>query len=156
MKIQKAYIVVGLIIAFGLFFELVAHADEFNEETRITFSQPIQIPGQVLPAGTYIFQQADSNSDLNLIQIFNSDRTVLYATLQTIPAERMDLTGETTITLAEPEAGKPDVLVKWFYPGRLTGHEFVYSKQQEQEIAHARQETFVGNQLMPSAEAAGE
>ncbi|HKN36845.1 MAG TPA: hypothetical protein VJX16_26680 [Terriglobales bacterium] len=156
MKIHKVYIVVGLIIAFGLFFELVAHADETNEETRITFSQTVQIPGQVLPAGTYIFQQADPNSDLNLIQIFNSDRTVLYATLQTVPVERMDVTGETTITMAEPEAGKPDVLVKWFYPGRLTGHEFVYSKQQEQEIAQARQQTFVGSQLMPSAEAAGE
>src|SRR5207244_6525826 len=93
MKIHKVYIVVGLIIAFGLFFELVAHADETNEETRITFSQTVQIPGQVLPAGTYIFQQADPNSDLNLIQIFNSDRTVLYATLQTVPVERMDVTG---------------------------------------------------------------
>ena len=46
--------------------------------------------------------------------------------------------------------------MKWFYPGRLTGHEFVYPKQQEQEIAQGKQETFVGNQLMPSTEAAGE
>ena len=50
MKIHKLYIALGLLIAFGLFFELAAHADESNESTKITFSAPIQIPGQVLPA----------------------------------------------------------------------------------------------------------
>jgi hypothetical protein len=152
MKIHKLYIALGLLIAFGVFFELTAHADETNELTKITFSAPIQIPGQVLPAGTYIFQQAEPNDDLNLIHIFNADGSTLCATLQTVPAERREATGDTAITLAEPESGQP-ILVKWFYPGRLTGHEFVYPKQQEQEIAHAKQETFVGNELMSNAEA---
>jgi hypothetical protein len=152
MKIHKLYIALGLLIAFGVFFELTAHADETNELTKITFSAPIQIPGQVLPAGTYIFQQAEPNDDLNLIHIFNADGSTLCATLQTVPAERREATGDTAITLAEPESGQP-ILVKWFYPGRLTGHEFVYPKQQEQEIAHAKQETFVGNESMSNAEA---
>ena len=153
MKINKLYIVLGLLIAFGMFFELAAHADETNESTRISFSAPIQIPGQVLPAGTYLFQQADSD-DLNLIQIFNADRSVLYDTLQTVPTERTEATGQTAITLAEPESGNP-VLVKWFYPGRLAGHEFIYPKAQEQKIAQARQETYVGDRLMTSGESAG-
>jgi len=156
MSINKLYIAVGLIIAFGLFFELAAHADEINESTKITFSIPIEIPGRILPAGTYIFEQADPGANQNLVQIFNADRSVLYATLQTVSAERTEPTGDTTITLVEPATGKRDVLVKWFYPGRLTGHEFVYPKQQEQEIAQGKQETFVGNQLMPSTEVAGE
>lgn len=155
MKIHKTYILLGLLIALGMFFELAAHADESNESTKITFSAPVQIPGQVLPAGTYLFEQADPNSDLNLIQIFNADRTVLYATVQTISAERREPTGQTAITLAELEMGDP-VLVKWFYPGRDIGHEFVYSKHQEQQIAQARHETFVGGQAIPSSEAAGE
>ena len=152
MKIHKLYIALGLLIAFGVFFELTAHADETNELTKITFSAPIQIPGQVLPAGTYIFQQAEPNDDLNLIHIFNADGSTLRATLQTVPADRKEATGDTAITLAEPESGQP-ILVKWFYPGRLTGHEFVYAKQQEQKIAHAKQETFVGNESMSNAEA---
>jgi hypothetical protein len=156
MRINKLYIALGLLIAFGMFFELVAHADETNESTKITFSAPIQIPGQVLPAGTYIFQQAQPNEDPNVVQIFNADRSVLYATLQTVTAERMKPTGHTAITLAEPESGKPAFLVKWFYPGYVDGHEFVYSKEQEQELAQALQETIVANHLMPSAEAAGE
>src|ERR1700688_2746345 len=98
MKIHKLYITLGLMVAFVLFFEFAAHASEANESTKITFSAPIQIPGMVLPAGTYLFQQAEADSDLNVIQIFNADRSVLYATLQTASTERMEPTGGTTIT----------------------------------------------------------
>jgi hypothetical protein len=155
MKIYKLNTVLGLMIAFVLFYEFAAYADESNEHSKITFSAPIQIPDQVLPAGTYTFQQGDS-SNLNVIQIFNADHSALLATVQTDSTERMEPADDTTITLAVAEAGHPDLLVKWFYPGRTIGHEFVYSKQQEQELAGAKQETFVGNQLTPSAEAAGE
>jgi len=37
MRINKLSIVLGLVIAFGLFFEFAAHADEMNESTKITF-----------------------------------------------------------------------------------------------------------------------
>ena len=63
MKINKGYIAVGLIIAFAVFFELAAHADESDQATTITFNEPIQIPGQVLPAGSYLFKLIDSDTD---------------------------------------------------------------------------------------------
>ena len=153
MKINKLYITLGMMIAFVLCFEFAAHADESNESSKITFNVPVQIPGQVLPAGTYSFQQADST---DLIQIFNADRTRLIATVQTVPTERSEPAGHTRITLAEPEASGPEVLVRWFYPGRTTGHEFIYPKQQEQQIAHAKLETFGGSKSMSSGETAGE
>jgi hypothetical protein len=156
MKIHKLYITLGLMLAFVLMFEFTAHADDANELTKITFSAPIQIPGKILPAGTYTFEQQDPNDNSHLVQIFNADRTVLYATLETVSADQMKPGDDTTIVLAQQEAGGPDVLVKWFYPGRTTGHEFIYSKQQEQSIAQARQETFVGNHLMPSGVTEGE
>jgi hypothetical protein len=145
MKINKGYIAVGLIIAFALFFELAAHADESDRATTITFSQSVQIPGQVLPAGTYMFKLADGDSNQNVVQIFNADRAVLYATLQTIATDRLEPTGDTVVTLAEQGAGQPDVLVKWFYPGRETGNEFLYPKQQEKELAQDKQETIVAD-----------
>ncbi len=154
MKMHKSYIVVGLIIAFSLFFELAANADESLQQTEITFSQPISIPGQTLPAGTYLFKQANVD-DLNLIQIFSSDRIHLYATLQTIPTEANQIPDDTTVTLAEQGAGKPDLLLKWFYPGEQTGHEFVYSNQVESQIAQYQQQTVVGNQPTTGTEAGG-
>ena len=150
MKINKAYIAVGLIIAFTLIFELAAHADEFDQATTMTFNQPVQIPGRMLPAGTYLFKLANRNSDLNTIQVFNADRTVLYATVQTIGTERQQVTGDTEITLAEQGSEQPDALVKWFYPGRETGHEFLYSREKEKELAQDRQETVVANDRTPS------
>src|SRR5437588_7811476 len=117
MKTNRGYIILGLIIAFTLFFELAAHADVRDQATTMTFSEPIQVPGQVLPAGTYVFRLADPNSTQNVVQIFNSDRTVLYATVETVTAERQQPTDDTAITLAKQGPGKPDALLKWFYPG---------------------------------------
>ena len=142
MKIHKGYIAVGMIIAFTLLFELAAHADESDQATKITFSQPIQVPGQILPAGTYLFKLVNSD-ELNTVQIFSSDRTHLYATLQTVPTDNGQVAGDTTVTLAQQGAGKPDVLLNWFYPGDETGHEFVYSNQLEKQIAQDRQQTVV-------------
>ena len=146
MKLNKGYIVVGLIIAFSMFFELAARADESDQSTTITFSQPIQIPGQVLAAGSYLFKLANIDSDRNLVRIYNADRTVLYATLQTIPTDRPEPTGDTAVTLAEQAAGQPEALLKWFYPGNETGNEFLYSKQKEKELAQDKQQTIVANQ----------
>jgi hypothetical protein len=155
MRIHKIYIAIGLVFAFSLFFELAAHADEANQETIFTFNEPVQIPGAVLPAGTYRFQLLDPDSQKDIVQIFNAERTALFATVQTIAAERLQPTGDTTITLAAPEAGGPNVLVKWFYPGRLIGHEFVYPKQVENRIAHSAHETFVGGQPISTGFAGG-
>jgi hypothetical protein len=153
MKINRGYIAVGLIIAFTLFFELAAHADEWDQATTMTFNEPIQIPGQVLPAGTYVLKLASRDSDLNTVQIFNSDRTVVYGTFQTIPTDRREPTGNTVIDLAKQGSGQPDALLKWFYPGDSTGHEFVYPKEKEKELAQDQQEAIVaGQHTMRSAD----
>src|SRR5262249_41527355 len=85
----------------------------------------IEIPGQVLPAGTYLFKLADADN-LNLVRVLNADGTRLYATLQTVPAEPMNPSGNTVVTLAEQSDERQAALFKWFYLGRATGHEFVY------------------------------
>jgi hypothetical protein len=100
----------------------------------------------VLPAGTYLFEPADHGSEPNIVQVFSSDRTVLYGTFLTVATERQDPTGDTTVTLAEPESGGTPVLGKWFYPGRDIGNKFLYSKQTEKELARDSQQTIVARQ----------
>lgn len=150
MNISKGYIAVGLIIAFSLFMGLVAHADETDQSTTINFSEPVRIPGLVLPAGTYQFKLLDDDSDVHIVQVFNADRTVLYATLQTIPTDRLTPTDHTVVALAEQGDGQPDALLKWFYPGRETGNEFLYPKHEERELAQDKQQTIVADAPMPS------
>jgi|SRR5579864_8506378 len=156
MKIKKLYIAVGMIIAFAVFFELAAHADESDEATRVTFSEPIQIPGQVLPAGVYLFKLVNSDSERDMVQISNADQTVVYATLQTISTEHTEPVAYTVVTLAEQGPGQPDALVKWFYPGNDTGHEFVYAGQKEKDLARNTQRTIVAHQpTAASSDASG-
>jgi hypothetical protein len=143
MKINKGYIVIGLIIAFTLIVELAAHADEFDHATVITFTQPVQIPGQVLPTGTYLFELGDHGTEPRVVQIFSSDRSVLYGTFLTSSTALQEPANDVELTFAESEAGAPPVLVKWFYPGSEIGNEFVYSKQTEKQLAQDKLETVV-------------
>ncbi len=155
MKINKGYIIMGLIIAFSFIFELAAHADEFNQSTTLTFSQPIQIPGQVLPAGSYLFKLVETGSDEHVVQIFSADSNVLRATLLTASAERRNATTDTVVTLAEQEGGRPDALVKWFYPGREIGNEFLYPKRTEKELSQDKQEAIVAKPTVSIVDVTG-
>jgi hypothetical protein len=149
MRFKRFAFVIALVLTAVLFAEVALHAGEADESAKLTFSKPVEIPGLVLPAGTYLFKLADRN-DLNLVLVFSSDGTRLYATLQTVSAERMDPAGDVLITLAEQSNGRPEALVKLFYPGSTSGHQFVYPKQQEQQLAQSRQQTI---QVKEAAEA---
>jgi hypothetical protein len=110
-----------------------ANASESDQLTQITFSEPVQIPGTILPAGTYWFKLLNSNSDQNTVQIF-TENWQLCATLFTIPVEHLQATDGTEIEFAERPQDQPQALLKWFYPGMQTGHEFLYSSKREKEF----------------------
>jgi hypothetical protein len=125
----------------GAMFIPGARADEWNRKTTLTFSGPVEIPGVhltgwgVLPAGTYVFKILDSSSDRHIVQIFNKDETMIYATILAIPNYRLQATDKTVLTFRERPAGQPDALRAWFYPGRNWGEEFVYPKAKAVELA---------------------
>jgi hypothetical protein len=145
--------VIAFVVAFVLFFEVSAHADMSDQATQITFSQPVQIPGQVLPAGTYWFLLANISEQQDVVQIYNSDRSKLYATLETATIESQEATSHTVVKLAEQESSKPDALVAWFYPGETTGHEFLYPKDQEKQPSQDSQQTVVATPSSNNASA---
>jgi len=55
------------------------NADTWDRLTKVTFSGPVEIPGQVLPAGTYWLKLLDSPSNRNIAQISNEDRNKVHA-----------------------------------------------------------------------------
>lgn len=114
-----------------------ARADARNQASRLDLSQPVQIPGgTVLPAGTYWFIGVDEPGlTSHLVRIFNADRTVLYATLDTVPTQRSEITDHTELVFAEQPQGRPMALLSWFYPDRQIGHEFVYSPSREAKLS---------------------
>jgi len=113
-----------------------ARADEWSRATKITFSQPVDVAGHVLLAGTYLFKIADAN-DRHIVQIFSADGKTVIATVMTIPDYRLKATNETVIKFREVPAGSPEAVRAWFYPGRTNGEEFVYPKRRAIELAKA-------------------
>jgi len=88
MRFNKLYLALAILIATAALFQPHARADEESQTAKMTFSAPVEIPGQVLPAGSFIFERADDNDLRNVVRILNADRTVLYATLETNPVDR--------------------------------------------------------------------
>jgi hypothetical protein len=138
LKATPAVLCAALI---GAAFSPSMKADDWNRKTVITFSQPVETPGvhmkgwAVLPAGTYVFKILDSKSDRHIVQIFNQDETVVYATILAIPNYRLKATSKTVMTFRETPPGQPDVLRA--YPGKNFGDEFVYPKAKALELAKA-------------------
>ena len=104
MRINKVALLIAFAITSVLFMEVVAHADEADQYTKITFNQAIEIPGKILPAGTYLFK-LENPDNLSVVQIRSADGTHTYATLQTIAAERGEPTADTVVVLAEQPNG---------------------------------------------------
>jgi hypothetical protein len=113
-------------IALAVLAAQSARADESNQLMIFTFSNPVQVPGVVLPAGTYQFKLAIPDTDRHTLEILSEDGTHSYATLATIPDERATPTDEAVVTFKEGAAGSPEAIRTIFYPGELTGMEFVY------------------------------
>jgi hypothetical protein len=131
MSPRKAtgFIVLSLFLALTIT-TAVAHADEMDQAMKLTFSQPIAIPDQVLPAGTYWFMMAGHGEVQHVIQIFDGDRRNVIATLAVIDHKVTEPSGHVMLTLAD-RSPKPMALINLTYPGRIEGHSFdvSYPKQ---------------------------
>ena len=110
-------------------------ADTWNKKTVVTFSQAVEIPGKILPAGTYTFQLLDSLSDRHIVQVFNADGSQIIATILAINDYRLQSTGDTVMKFSERPGDSPEALRAWFYPGDNFGQEFVYPKVRAIQLA---------------------
>jgi hypothetical protein len=114
-----------------------AKADLHNQKTIFTFGDPVEIPGQVLPAGTYVFKLLDSASNRHIVQVFNKDESHVFGTFLAIPDYRLKPSDQSIIKFHERPAGSPDAVKTWFYPGSNYGHQFVYPKTDALALAQA-------------------
>jgi hypothetical protein len=138
MKSFRTLATAFCLLALGAMVAPLARADDWNRETVVTFSGPVEVPGvgaQILPAGTYVFKILDSKSDRHIVQIFSQDKKHVFTTILAIPNYRLKTTDKTVITFRERPAGQPEALRAWFYPGRAWGEQFVYAKSRAIELA---------------------
>ncbi|HTZ75975.1 MAG TPA: hypothetical protein VMB47_18810 [Candidatus Aquilonibacter sp.] len=134
--LRSALALLAAIIIFAAFLP-GARADGWNQSTRVTFNNPVQVPGnKVLAPGTYwlVMPQAGTTIDRNDVLVYNAQRNHLIAMLPCVPAYRAQRTGKSIFTFAEQRNYAPDALMKWFYPGRKIGHEFLYSPRTQRRL----------------------
>ena len=143
MKTVKIAVVVFALSLLGAMLAPSVLAQDDNtyiKRTVVTFSQPVEIPGQILPAGTYSIELVDSASYRHIVRFFNADRTQVITTVLAIPNLRLVTTDKTVMTFAERPINSPEALKAWFYPGDNFGQEFVYPKQRAVELAQVVRE----------------
>jgi len=120
------------LMLLGTFFVPKSQATELDKKTIITVNEPIQVPGKVLPAGTYVFKLALMDlTDETLVSIFNADETQLITTVQGIPDSRARAADKTIFQLEARPSGGPEALKEWFYPGDNSGVEFKYPAREK-------------------------
>jgi hypothetical protein len=130
--------VISVMFSVALFCALMAPsamADQWSQATKLTFSEPVELPGIALPAGTYWFTLMNDDADRNIVEIWNADRTQELATVLTVPDYRLHPSGKTVLKFAERPSSQPEALEAWFYPGDEYGHEFVYPETKARELA---------------------
>lgn len=115
-------------------------ADDWDKKTVFTFNAPVEIPGQVLSPGTYVFKLLNTQADRHVVQVFDKDETHLYGTFLTIPDYRMKPPSKPLVLFEERAAGSPQAIKAWFYPGDNFGNEFVYPKTRAVELANRNQQ----------------
>jgi hypothetical protein len=125
----------GLALLFAVALPSSAMADNWDKATKLTFSEPVEVPGRVLQAGTYWFTLVDSESDRNIVQIWDADRMYLVTTILAIPDYRLQPTGKTVIHFEERPSDSPEAIHSWYYPGSNYGEEFVYPKTKAVQFA---------------------
>jgi hypothetical protein len=140
MRVISFAFVVSLLTVATLAVPPVARAEQWNKETVVTFTSPVELPGRILPPGTYVFKLADNQWDRHLVQVFTQDQREVLASIQAIPDYRLQPAEKPVITLAERPAGQPEALQSWFYPGENYGLQFVYPSSAAKQAAPVQPE----------------
>src|SRR6266568_7468792 len=101
MQILRVVIFTVCTVLFCAILAPGARADQWDKKTIVTFGDAVEIPGQVLPAGTYVFKLDDTLADRHLVQIWNADETQIFATIRTIPNTRFEPPDQTIFEFDE-------------------------------------------------------
>jgi len=130
-----------LVLALIFSTPTTARASDRNLMTTFTVNHPFEVPGMTLQPNTrYTIRLYDSRSTQTVVQVLNADQNKLLTQFVALADERFEPADKTTFTFIETEPGYPTPIKEWFYPGRKTGLEFVYPKEQALEIArHAKE-----------------
>ena len=120
-------------VLLGSAFVPLARANQDNKEVHFTINAPVEIPGEVLGAGSY---ELKLNGDGSTVAgLWNIQGTKFYGFFDTIPVDRSHR-GNVRIDLSGLGKNAPERLADWFYPGDRQGNELRYPTVRKLEAAN--------------------
>lgn len=131
MSINKAQRTLGLGIRIAvalavIAFTLVPPALAESKRAVVIFDTWVEVPGGVLPGGSYIFEVKNTSSTEHKVAIYDRVTGIYIATVPTVPIERSASVSEESIRFEERPYPNPEAVKAWFRPGSRTGEQFVY------------------------------
>jgi hypothetical protein len=116
--------VLGVAMLIGVSSPLQA-AGMAENKAIVNFDRPVEVPGKVLPPGSYVFKTLDNNE---LVQVFSADERQLFATVNVVPEDRpaQEANIDCFVQMNKTRADAPQEVEAFFLPGRSTGYQFVY------------------------------
>jgi hypothetical protein len=125
MTIQKLLITASALTLLAVGASAPAGARNIaGDPTPVTFLRSVQLPGQVLPAGDYVFERVNPLSSSVAVMVRNKRGTVQWMGLTNVTTRRE--AARSAIELSEARQGEAPRVLAWFPSGAVTGASFIY------------------------------
>jgi hypothetical protein len=109
-------------------------AFEWNKKSTLSTERQIEFPGVVLEPGIYIVRVREAAEKRTFVEILNHDESQLLATTIAVADHRARPENNAEFTYHAVK-NDPRPVQTWYFPGEMTGLEFVYAKSRAFEIA---------------------
>jgi hypothetical protein len=132
----------------------VARADDSAKQATVTIQAPQQVPGSVLPRGTYIFKQTGAQSGWLIVQIYSNDGSALMTTVLAYPNPKLASNGQNFVTYPANGSGSIPAMEGIVFTGDATVEQFAYPRTVADQIGeanHTRIPTTGTDDAYPSA-----
>src|SRR5271155_1219035 len=128
--------------------------DNSVKQATVTIQTPEQVPGSVLPAGTYVFKQSGSQSGWTIVQIYTNDDTAIVTTVLAYPNPKVASNGQNLVTYPANGSGSIPAIEGFVFTGDSTVEQFAYPQAVADQIGganHTRIPTTGTDDAYPSA-----
>ena len=125
MTINKSIKIAVAAVALTMTASAVPNAGPMNHENRLTFNQPVSLPGVTLAAGQYTFDLEDPNAPEVVVVRNTHTRRVLYVGF-TNTIRRPRNASAPAIVFGEAPADQARPIAAWYEIGDTVGHQFLY------------------------------
>lgn len=114
----------------------------------LTFGAPVQVPGAILPAGTYVFRQIGGVIGHGLVQISSVRPKRVVTQFRTRVIGRTVEGDEVTF---RPTLNGSPAIATWYFNKGIEGSEFVYSTSELHALATPPTGAVTANAVAPAA-----